>query len=266
MNEKANNTEIYGRPDKPQTFDPTRTDSPHRNPNFINTTITDPSGHDATARFQILHYHHDPHTRKRAVSRMINGCPPGEVCVRSFCRTPESPRHHGTLCQDNRNHVRMIFGHCSDEEICVGGRTRPGPPGQGVRAFCVSMANFATIAKDQLELERAKLAEDEDKDWDKDWDEDWDEARAVAARAVEAAPVGLEARLTATDGVTALLARELRLDAYDGNGAALSGGSRSCTDCSNLEFDPVPAGTTGVHSQVSVRGRGDAGSLHIFVR
>ncbi|KAI9878246.1 MAG: hypothetical protein M1830_001469 [Pleopsidium flavum] len=206
-----------------------------RAPKFFHTTIVGDDGKDASEQLKIMHYYHDPNSRKRATSRLIDWCPSSMIALASTCRREEDAQAWAIVCQNQQGGppFHMDLGTCYDHEVCVHTRTS-GVANRPLRAYCVSKEDFVQIA--QAAAERAGV-----------------HPPAEVAQHV-AGGVAVEAVVTAPDGKTLLPVKGLSIDASGANNAALPGGHQGCSGCSTIGLDPVPPGTKEVHSQVAMEG------------
>ena len=191
-----------------------------------------------------MHYYHDPGSRKRDLSRTIDFCPAGKLCVRSSCRRRRNAQDYAILCRDQAGIVTIESGSCHDFEVCIDSRSADlGVMGINIRAYCVSKQNFVDVAGARI------------------WGQD--QPPAQIAEKVQG-NVAVEALLTAPDGKTLVSAKSLSIDASGARNAPVPGGSKLCERCSVVGLDPVPLGTLQVHSQVTIQGMG-VGLLYLIV-
>ena len=161
-----------------------------------------------------------------------------------MCRRYVNAQGYGILCRQPGGVVILDIGSCQDNEICVESRQHGlGVAGVNVRAYCVSMQNFVSIANAHPVARIVTRAEGAR-----------DGPRSVAVEAV----------MTAPDGMTLMHVGHLSLHAKEVENVNALAGHTACDGCSSVRLDPVPPGTMQVENQVVVQGTA-AGSLYLLV-
>ena len=132
----------------PMLREPTETNRqcPSLPTSFLTLTLTDSTGKDISDNVTVLHHHrsHSPATQKRALSRILNQCPPGYLFRYSHCDRVISPRAYAGYCSRSPHTEHAFFrGDCYATEFCVDtGRQFTFDD----TAFCISTHDFTLFA------------------------------------------------------------------------------------------------------------------------
>ena len=146
------------------------------------------------------------------------------------------------------------YGACEDHEICVDEAL--GIPGLFIepRAYCVSKNKYVKVAQSAVRRPTTDYAHIGDP-----------EHQSTTVNHLIS-----DAVLTACDGKTALIAKNLSIQALEwdhhnrlGRFVPLQNGTNQCLDCGRIGLEPVPANTSLVKAQVVLETAGMAGLLFL---
>ncbi|KAL8943538.1 MAG: hypothetical protein Q9216_000996 [Gyalolechia sp. 2 TL-2023] len=233
------------------------TDSHAIQPEYV-ISIMDITDQDYSQTVGVLHSAPDAASHKidkRAQSRALDLCPPGETFTESHCREDVSPQAYVTKCTDGFDNS-WYFRQCASTEVCIQGIPKENPPSPSgqqtpptLKAYCVALESFVKIAQSPVSHKTTP--------------------GRIGAKFT--APAGttmaVEAVLTGQNMSESIFAASLRMSAQTSDSSnnvqtfrSQAGGTAVCTDCARVLIAPVPARTQRVIIDVVLK-TGTAGGL-----
>ena len=197
--------------------------------------------------------HHDfartiRNTRRNAISRPVNECPPNYSFLYSRCSRFHGPGTWTKVCRAPEERAPgqgLSWGTCSESEICIDGRTQVHHNDENyieTLAWCVDVENAIALTK--------LLA-----------------GEATGGTVISTYHVNsgtqasIGAVLTTTDSQTLINAQNIEIQAQTADQLGgiqswrtLNGGDQQCNSCSSLSLLQVPEGTERVKVTVNSPG------------